>query len=101
MPQTLPHLRQTNHRLPPGPPGGWLFGTTRALRNQGVHTSTLEHAQRCGDIFAYRLVRWPIYAINHPDYVKDVLHGNHRNDGKNFFLYHGFGLVVRECLRAL
>jgi len=38
---------------------------------------------RYGDMVEIRIFFWPVFIINHPDYIKHVLQDNHRNYNKN------------------
>lgn len=89
-------------RRPPGPLGKPLVGSAGEMRTKGSHQFAVENMQRYGDICFYRVLRWPIYLLNHPDYIKHVLQDNHRNYGKDTFAYRilrmtlGNGLVTSD-----
>ncbi len=51
-----------------------------------------------GDICHYYILRWPVYLVNHPDYIKHVLQDNHRNYGKNTIAYRMLRLILGNGL---
>jgi cytochrome P450 len=88
--------------IPPGPPGHVLLGNAGEIRQRGGHVFVLETMRRYGEISRYRVLKWPVYLLSHPDYIKHVLQDNHRNYGKNAFAYRalrtilGNGLLISE-----
>ncbi len=96
-------LQRTAHpAVPPGPPRHLLFGNAREVRQLGAHLFALNNMQQYGKICHYHILRWPVYLMSHPDYIKHVLQDNHRNYGKDTFAYRalrlilGYGLVTSE-----
>lgn len=63
---------------PPGPKGQFLIGNLRDLRRR-----PLEFMEECvatfGDITHFMIANIPVYLLNHPDMVEDVLVTNNRN----------------------
>ncbi len=91
----------THYKMAPGPPGHFLFGSTRDIRRDPLHFG-LEMAQHYGDIVRIRLLFWPAYLVNHPDGVKHVLQENQQNYHKDLYPYKilkpllGQGLVTND-----
>jgi cytochrome P450 len=87
------------YKIAPGPPGHFLFGSTRDIRRDPLRFG-LEMAQHYGDIVRIRLLFWPAYLVNHPDGVKHVLQENQQNYHKDLYPYRilkpllGQGLVT-------
>ncbi len=49
----------------------------------------VELSHQYGDIVRIRFVFWPTLIVNHPDAIKHIVQGNHKNyNNKDFFLYH-------------
>lgn len=102
MTQGLARSLASRGQKPSGPPGHFLLGCAKQLRQQGGHQFALNNARQYGDICYYRLLNWPIYMVNHPDHIKYVLQDNHRNYGKNTLAYRilrvilGTGLVTSD-----
>lgn len=84
--------------VPPGPSGHFLFGSARELRTRGGHAFALNNMRQYGPICHYRILKWPIYFVSHPDYIKHVLQDNHRNYGKNVFSYRMLQLILGNGL---
>ena len=84
--------------VPPGPPGHFLFGCARELRTRGAHIFALNNMRQYGPICHYRILKWPVYFVSHPDYIKHVLQDNHRNYGKNTFAYRMLQLTLGKGL---
>lgn len=91
-------MRKGRHDVPPGPPGHLLVGNARQVRQLGTHRFALQNMQQYGDICHYHILRWPVYLISHPDYIKHVLQDNHRNYGKNTFAYRALRLILGHGL---
>nr|MBA3691648.1 cytochrome P450 [Actinomycetota bacterium] len=62
--------------LPPGPDVAGLSALRRFRRDP---IGLLEEAATHGDVSYLRLPRFPVYLLNHPDLVRDVLVGSHRS----------------------
>jgi cytochrome P450 len=84
--------------LPPGPPGHFLTGHLSELRRDllGLY---LRCARDYGDVSLLRFGLKPVYLINHPDFIEQVL--NSRNFIKHYALRMnrsllGNGLLVSE-----
>ena len=88
----------SSHTVPPGPPGHFLFGCAKELRTRGGHAFALNNMRQYGPICHYRILKWPIYYVSHPDYIKHVLQDNHRNYGKNAFSYRMLQLILGNGL---
>ncbi len=58
--------------LPPGPPGHFLLGHLPELRDDllSFYTRT---ARQYGDVFLIRFGFKPVYIVNHPDLIEEVL----------------------------
>ena len=84
--------RRTPIVLPPGPRGGTL-GSALAMRRDPLSFCRMV-AREYGDIAHYRVLMWPAYLLNHPDYVKHVLQEHHRNYSKDT----GSFLVLRHIV---
>jgi cytochrome P450 len=61
--------------FPPGPDVAGLSALRRFRRDP---IGLLEEAATHGDVSYLRLPRFPVYLLNHPDLVRDVLVGSHR-----------------------
>ena len=49
----------------------------------------VELSHQYGDIVRICFVFWPTLIVNHPDAIKHIVQGNHKNyNNKDFFLYH-------------
>lgn len=89
------------HRTPPTLKGWNPFRTTFAFRQDPLRF-LLQLAQECGDLSQWRLFAWPVYHINHPDFIKHILQGHHLNYNKDLILYHvatpllGQGLLTSD-----
>jgi len=66
-------------RLPPGPRGHWLFGTTREFNRDPIAPLIAIH-QQYGDAIRFRFILnfWG-YSFTHPDHLKHFLQDNNRN----------------------
>jgi cytochrome P450 len=62
--------------VPPGPDVAGLSALRRFRRDP---IGLLEEAANHGDVSYLRLPRFPVYLVNHPDPVRDVLVGSHRS----------------------
>jgi cytochrome P450 len=75
--------------------------TTLAFRQDPLRF-LLRLSQQCGDVSQWRLFTWPVYHVNHPDFVKHILQANHPNYNKDIILYKigkpllGEGLVTSD-----
>jgi cytochrome P450 len=74
------------HRIPPTLKGWNPLRTTLAFRHDPLQF-LLQLSQECGDVSQWRLFAWPVYHVNHPDYVRHILQGNHANYNKDLILY--------------
>ncbi len=93
---SMPHV--SKREIPPGPRGHFLFGSASEVRQKGSHVFLLNNHRQYGDICAYRILRWSIYLLSHPDYVKYVLQDHHRNYGKDTFVYRILRMVIGNGL---
>src|SRR5215831_10224435 len=74
------------HRTPPTLKGWNPLRTTVAFRQDPLRF-LLQLSQECGDVSQWRLFTWPVYHVNHPDFIKQILQGNHLNYNKDLILY--------------
>lgn len=69
---------RTRQNEPTGPPAHPLFGNLLELRRDPLgFLSACAH--ECGDIARYRVLLFPVYLLNHPDYIETVLVTQSRN----------------------
>lgn len=86
---------------PPGPEGYRLFASARQIQRDPLQFLT-ELTRTYGDIAFVRFLVWPVYVINHPDFIKQVLQEHHRNYNKDNFDYRllrpllGKGLLTND-----
>lgn len=71
-------------RLPPGPRGHPVLGILPEIRRDPLGFN-LRITRQYGDILRTRIAFWPTYQVNHPDHVRHLLQGNHRNYSKRTF----------------
>lgn len=98
---TKPVSPAPGHRTPPGPRGNLFLGNMYDLQRR-----PLQFLQRLardyGDVTRVRYGVWPLYFVNHPDYIKQVLQEHHRNYNKDVIDYRllrrftGNGLLVND-----
>ncbi len=105
MAQTLtkhePPPTRSSWRLPPGPRGNLFLGNLYDLQRR-----PLQFLQRLardyGDVTRMRYGVWPLYFVNHPDYIRQVLQEHHLNYNKDVIDYKllrrftGNGLLVND-----
>jgi cytochrome P450 len=78
---------RSQHKTPPGPRGHLLLGSAPEMQRDAPRF-LLELNSQYGDIVRMRFAFWTIYVIYHPDDIKHILQGNHKNyNNKNFFVY--------------
>lgn len=65
-------------RFPPGPPDHFLIGNFPLASRDPLKLLT-DWARQYGDIFYYRIFRLPVYFLNHPDHIEEVLVANSQN----------------------
>ncbi len=89
------------NRQPPGPGGYRLFRSARQIQRAPLQFLTdLTHTY--GDIALVRFLVWPVYVVNHPDFIKQVLQEHHRSYNKDNFDYRllrpllGKGLLTND-----
>ena len=97
--RTAPPLHR--NRQPPGPGGYRLFRSARQIQRTPLQFLTdLTHTY--GDITFVRFLVWPVYVVNHPDFIKQVLQEHHRSYNKDNFDYRllrpllGKGLLTND-----
>jgi len=73
-------------RQPPGPGAYRLMGRVRALQRDPLQFVT-ELTRTYGDITFVRLLTLPIFLVNRPDFIQQVLQVHHRNYNKDNFDY--------------
>src|SRR5579883_2378592 len=94
-------VASSRSRTPPTIKGWNPLRTTLAFRQDPLRF-LLQLSQQCGDISQWRLLAWPVYHVNHPDYIKYILQSNHPNYNKDLILYKiatpllGHGLLTSE-----
>jgi len=73
---------------PPGPRVHFQPGSAPEMQRDAPRFF-VELNHQYGDIVRIRFVFWPTLIVNHPDAIKHILQGNHKNyNNKDFFLYH-------------
>jgi cytochrome P450 len=88
-------------REPPGPPGHWLLGHSRAIERDALGV-LMQGFREFGDVVAFRFGPIRACLLAHPDHVQHVLQKNHRNYDKNAFSYRrlkallGDGLITAD-----
>ncbi len=73
----LPHTSNPQ-KVPPGPKGLPLIGTTASLLKEPLNFF-FKTFQQYGDIAYFHVGNKKFYLLSHPDHVQYVLQGNHRN----------------------
>lgn len=68
--------------LPPKPKGLPIIGHLKHFKNDPINFM-LDSAKNEGDIVLFKLLNKKIYFINHPDYVRHVMHNNYKNYHKS------------------
>lgn len=103
MTQTLtkPAATAPGRRTPPGPRGNLFLGNMYDLQRR-----PLQFLQRLardyGDVTRVRYGIWPLYFVNHPDFIRHVLQEHHQNYNKDVIDYRllrrftGNGLLVND-----
>ncbi len=69
-------------KLPPQPKGHPIIGHLMGFKNDPINfmmNSAAEH----GDILLFKLLNKKIYFLNNPEYIRHVLHNNHKNYHKS------------------
>ncbi len=72
-------------RVPPGPKGSWLGGNLPDFRKARLDF-LVQCAQEYGDMVKLRFAHRPIYLVNHPDPIEEVLVTQSKNFIKHFAL---------------
>lgn len=86
---------------PPGPGGYRLLASARSIQRDPLQFLT-ELTRTYGDIAFIRFLVWPVYVVNHPDFIKQVLQEHHRSYNKDNFDYRllrpllGKGLLTND-----
>ena len=76
----------SQHLTPPGPRSSDAWRTAAAARDDRLRfISTL--IEQYGDIVSFKLLFWQSYLVNHPDYLKHILHDNYPNYNKDVYLF--------------
>lgn len=91
---------RTLHREPPGPAAHPLFGNLFELRRDPLAFLS-SCAREYGDIARYRVLQFPVYLLNNPNYIETVLVAQSRNftKGRALRASHsllGSGLLTSE-----
>ena len=84
-------------RAPPGPPGHWLLGHTRAFERDALGV-LMGGFGAYGDVVGFRFGPIRACLLAHPEHVQHVLQKNHRNYDKNAFSYRRLKALVGEGL---
>lgn len=72
----------------PGPPVHLLPGNAPEMQRDAPRF-VVELNHQYGDMVHIRFVFWPTLIVNHPDAIKHIIQGNHKNySNKDFFLCH-------------
>ena len=82
--RTVPLLHR--NRRPPGPGGYRLIADAHRILRAPLQFLT-ELTRTYGDIAFVRFLVWPVYMVNHPDFIKQVLQEHHRIYNKDNFDY--------------
>ncbi len=91
--------KQSSRKVPSGPRSLNPLSTTLAFKRAPLaflQTMT----QQYGDIWQFRLLKWPVVVLNHPNYLKYILQEKSPRYDKNVFLFEvgrlfaGNGLVT-------
>ncbi len=83
----------------PGPTGGDMLRAFGQIRGDAL--GFLEESwRRHGDVVQFPIPTPPTYLVTHPDYVRQVLQGNHRGYGKDTIQYRNLALVTGNGLLA-
>ncbi|MCG8574537.1 MAG: cytochrome P450 [Flavobacteriales bacterium] len=69
-------------KLPPSPKGSPLLGHLKGFKTDPINFM-LDSAEECGDILLFKMLNKKIYFLNKPEYIKHVLHTNHKNYHKS------------------
>ena len=101
--QTARPLAPSRRRnvLPPGPGASHLVASARQVLRAPLQFLT-DLTRTYGDLAYVRFLAWPVYVVNHPDFVKQVLHEHHRSYNKENFDYRllrpvlGRGLLTND-----
>jgi cytochrome P450 len=86
---------------PPGEGAYRLFASAHQIQRDPLQFLT-ELTRTYGDIAFVRFLVWPVYVINHPDFIKQVLQEHHRSYNKDNFDYRllrpllGKGLLTND-----
>ena len=93
--------RSSHSNVPPGPRSLNPLSSTLAFKRTPLSFLTAM-SQRYGDIWQFRLLKWPTVVLNHPNYLKYILQEKYQLYDKNvhFFdtvrLVGGNGLVTNN-----
>jgi cytochrome P450 len=79
-------LSRRRNMRPPGPGAFRLIGSVRQVQRAPLQFLT-ELTHTYGDIAFVRFLVWPVYVVNHPDFIKQVLQEHHRSYNKDNFDY--------------
>ena len=86
---------------PPGPGAYRLLASARRIQRDPLQFLT-ELTRTYGDIAFVCFLVWPVYVVNHPDFIKQVLQEHHRSYNKDNFDYRflrpllGKGLLTND-----
>jgi cytochrome P450 len=78
--RTVPLLHR--NRRPPGSGASRLVANARQILRDPLQFLT-DLTRTYGDIAFVRFLVWPIYVVNHPDFIKQVLQEHHRSYNKD------------------
>jgi cytochrome P450 len=101
-PQRSEHTRDRNGVTsrtgqPPGPTGHFLLGNLPEFGTDVLGFFT-KAARTYGDIASTRLAGRPAYLLSHPDYIEQVLVGQHQNFIKHSFFWRHVGAIFGNGL---
>ena len=101
----MPNMHTAGHMAPsrrwnvppPGPGGYRLLASARRVQRDPLQFLT-ELTRTYGDIAFVRFLVWPVYVVNHPDFIKQVLQEHHRSYNKDNFDYRFLRPLLGEGL---
>src|SRR5437667_35058 len=78
--------RSSRSNVPPGPRSLNPLSSTLAFKRAPLSFLTAMN-QQYGDIWQFRLLKWPTVVLNHPNYLKYILQENSQRYDKNVHLF--------------
>jgi cytochrome P450 len=101
----MPNMHTAGHMAPsrrwnvppPGEGAYRLLASARRVQRDPLQFLT-ELTRTYGDIAFVRFLVWPVYVVNHPDFIKQVLQEHHRSYNKDNFDYRFLRPLLGEGL---